>query len=80
MLMLATVLMSIKQEEKWGSGCGSVGIAVVSNTRDQWFESTHWQILFTINYYCKDKIEGKEAGMAHFFKKNKTKTKLHRRS
>ena len=32
-----------------GSGCGTVGRAVASDTRDPRFESSHWQILFTIN-------------------------------
>ena len=27
-----------------GSDCGSVGRAVASDTRGQWFESNHWQI------------------------------------
>ena len=30
-----------------GSGGGSVGRAVASNTRDPQYESQHWQILFT---------------------------------
>ena len=32
-----------------GSGCGSVGRAVVSDTRDIRFESTYLAILFTVN-------------------------------
>ena len=38
---------------KWhykGSGCGSVGRAVASNTRGQRFKSSHWQIsIYTLN-------------------------------
>ena len=33
----------------FGSGCGSVGRAVRFNTRDPQFESSHRQILFSIN-------------------------------
>ena len=29
-----------------GSGCGSVGRAVASDTRGLWFESSHWQNLY----------------------------------
>ena len=36
-------------EKQLGSGCGSVGRAVASDTRDPRFESSHQQILFTIN-------------------------------
>ena len=32
-----------------GCGCGSVGRAVASNTKDLQFESSHWPILCTIN-------------------------------
>ena len=35
---------------KVGFGCGSVGTAVASDTKDLQLESSHWQILFTINY------------------------------
>ena len=31
-----------------GSGCGSVGRAVASNTRGPWFESSRWQNLLNI--------------------------------
>ena len=31
-----------------GSGCGSVGRAVASNTRGPWFESSHWKNLLNI--------------------------------
>ena len=32
-----------KNASLWGSGCGSVGRAVTSDTRDPRFESRHWQ-------------------------------------
>ena len=34
-----------------GSGCGAVGRAVVYDTRDLWFESSHRQIRFTMKLY-----------------------------
>ena len=44
----------------WGSGCGSVGRAVASNSIDPQFASSHRQILFTIdcfkNFIEKTKI------------------------
>ena len=45
-----------------GSGCGSVGRAVASDTRGPRFESSHWQKnyvghLFTINCVGKTKIK-----------------------
>ena len=46
------------------SRCGSVGRAVVSNSRDFRFESSHWQILFTINCIEKTKLKKKSPGMA----------------
>ena len=42
-----------------GSGCGSLGRVVASDTRDMWFESSHWQILFIINCIEKTKIKEK---------------------
>ena len=40
----------LKKNNSLGSGCGSVGRVVASNTRDPQFESSsHRQILFTIN-------------------------------
>ena len=59
---------------KWGSGCGSVGRAVASNTRGPRFESSHWQKfiyiehLFTVNCIEKTKIKEKRPGMAHLKK------------
>ena len=35
-----------------GSGCGSVGRAVASDTRGPWFESSHRQN-FISNIYCQ---------------------------
>ena len=47
------------------NGCGSVGRVVTPNTRDPWFESSHWQNLsctkFTINCIEKTKIKEKQA-------------------
>ena len=58
-----------------GSGCGSVGRAVASNTRGLRFESSHWQNLYcTFVYLCniscieKTIINKKRPGMAHFLK------------
>ena len=45
--------------ERMGSGCGSVGGAVASNTRGPQFESSHWQKfiyiehLFSVNCVLK---------------------------
>ena len=30
-----------------GSGCGLVGRAVASNTRDPWFKSSNWQFVLS---------------------------------
>ena len=62
---------------KKGSGCGSVGRAVVSDTRGPRFESSHQQkfinieqLLYTVNCVLKRrKIKKKRPGMAHFLKK-----------
>ena len=52
-----------------GSGCGSVGRAVASDTRGPRFKSSHWQNyiehLFTVNCIEKTKIRKKRPGMAH---------------
>ena len=59
---------------KDGSGCGSVGRAVASNTRGPWFKSSHWQTFisdiywFTVNCLEKTKIKKKRPGMAHLKK------------
>ena len=52
-----------------GRGCGSVVRAVVSDTRDSQFKSSHWQISFAINCIETTKITKKEPGMAHYLKK-----------
>ena len=52
-----------------GSGGGSVGRAVASNSRGPWFKSSHWQKLywtFTVNCIWKDKNKEKEAGNGPF--------------
>ena len=49
-----------------GSGWGSGGRAITSETTDLQFESSHWQILFTINCIGKTKIKNKRQGMANF--------------
>ena len=60
----------------WGSGCGSVGKAVASDTTGPRFESSHWQkFIYILNIfllstmYWKEKIKKKRPGMAHFLKK-----------
>ena len=62
-----------------GSGCGSVGRAVATDTRGLWFESSHWQkFIYILNIcllstvYWKEENKEKEAGTGPFLKK-KTK-------
>ena len=43
--------LKVKNEAK-GSGCGSVGRAVASDTRDPRFESSHWQKFIYILNIC----------------------------
>ena len=54
-----------------GSGCGSVGRVVASNSRGQRFESSHQQ-KFILNIYCqlywKDENKEKEARNGPFKK------------
>ena len=58
----------IKCKEK-GSGFGTVGRTVASDTRDPWIESRHRQILFTINCIPRrDENKEKEAGNGAFLK------------
>ena len=63
-------------KSQWmGSGYGSVGRAVDSDTQGPRFESSHWQIfkpehLFTVHCIGKTKIKEKEARDYPFFKKN----------
>ena len=52
-----------------GSGCGSVGTAVASDTRDPQFESRHWQSFIYQLYIRKDDKKEKEAGNGPSFKK-----------
>ena len=54
-----------------GSGCGSVGRAVASNTRDPRFESRHRQSFIYQLYIRKDENKEKEAGNGPSFKKTK---------
>ena len=42
----------IQTEYIQGSGCGSVGSAVASDTRGPQFESSHWQKFIYILNYC----------------------------
>ena len=53
-----------------GSGGGSVGRVVASNTRGRLFESQHWQNFIYQLYISKEKtkIKKKRWGMAHLFK------------
>ena len=62
-----------------GSGCGSVGRAVASDTRGQRFESSHQQkFIYILNIcllstvYRKDENKEKEAGKGPFKKTMKT--------
>ena len=59
-----------KKLSNYGSGCGSVGRAVASDTRGPQFESSHRQNFintFTINCIEKTKIKKKEV---HLKKRN----------
>ena len=61
---------------KRGSGCGSVGRAVASNTRGPQFKSSLRQTLYhllTVNCIEKTKINKKRLGKAHFLKKQSVK-------
>ena len=61
-----------KQIPAMGSGCGSVGRAVTSNTRSPQFESsqrqTFTQNIFYCQLYWKDENKEKEAGKGPFKK------------
>ena len=59
-----------------GSGCGSVGRPVASNTRGPQFESRNWQtfvwnICFLSTVLKRRKIKKNRPGMAHFKKQSK---------
>ena len=53
--------VAILKKTKMGSGCGSVGREVVSNTRGLRFESCHWPLIIkfliliqlTVNKFCR---------------------------
>ena len=45
-----------------GSGCGTVGREVSSNTRDPWFESSNAQLLLNILLLTVGRKDEKEAG------------------
>ena len=68
-------ILFIKQGAAWGSGCGSVGRAVASDTRGPWFESSHRQkFIYRTFVYCqlcieKTKNKKNRPGMVHFLKK-----------
>ena len=73
-LNLVFVLKWVKTAECLGSGCGSVGRAVASDTRGSQFKSSHRQIFIYILNYCllstcieKTKNKEKGGGMAHYF-------------
>ena len=66
---LKALLMTLSVLTLVGSGCGSVGRAVISDTRGLQFESSHRQNpinLFTTNCIEKTKINKKRPGMVHF--------------
>ena len=65
--LCSNLVMTSTPTSNQGSGCGSVGRAVASNTRGPKFESSHWHsfmqnILFTFNCIENTKIKEKEAG------------------
>ena len=60
-----------------GCGCGTVGRVVTSNTKDHWFESSHRQILFTLNCITMIKIKEKEAAKVQIFNLKKIKIRKH---
>ena len=63
------VVGTVSRSLKWGSGSGSVGRAVASNTRGLRFESSHWQNLLNICLLSAVLKSRKWPGMAHFLKK-----------
>ena len=63
--------------EPLGSGCGSVGRAAASYTRDLQFESRHRQNFIYQLYNRKDENKEKEAGNGPSLKKM-LKAKIHR--
>ena len=65
---LQIVLADRFKVDQLGSGCGSVGRAVASDTRDLWFESRHQQNFIYKLYNRKDENKEKEAGSGSSFK------------
>ena len=64
--------LNVKSALFLGSGFGSVGRAVASDTRGPQFKSSHRRNfihVFTINCIEKTKIKKKRPGMARFVKK-----------
>ena len=57
-------MFSCKSLQSTGSGYGSGGTVVASDIKDPWFESSHWQILFSIDSIEKTK---KRPGKALLF-------------
>ena len=56
-------------KKNWGSGCGTVGRAVASDTRDPRFESQHRQkFICQLHYMEKAKIKQTRPGKAHLKK------------
>ena len=50
-----------------GCGCGTVGRAVASDTRDPWFESQHWQLSILNVLNCQLQFR-KDIGLDRFLK------------
>ena len=73
-LVPRTVFQNLFHPNNLGSGCGSVGRAVASNSRCPWFKSSHRQKfiehLSTVNCIEKTKIKEKVAGNGPFKIKN----------
>ena len=69
---LTSTYYSKKEQPMKGSGCGSVGRAVASDTRGLQLKYYHRQILYwtfvSSKLYWKDKNKEKEAGNGPFFK------------
>ena len=53
---------------RFGSGCGSVGRVVASDTRDPRFESSH-RLIYLLLAVLKRRKKKKRPGVAHFLKK-----------
>ena len=65
-----------------GSGCGTIGRAVTSETRDPQFESHYWHIFIDYLQHCvntKDENKGlKRSGKASLSKARETHTHIER--